>query len=285
MSLSLMAIKPSAHTSFDGEISLLDIIQFFKANIKRISFFVIMGGILGSLYGGFSEKKYEGSVLISPAKVAGVSVVNPKVILTELDMNSYFSKETFLACNPTLDKDIDYKMSDIVTTSLSKDGDLVKLKMSHSNKETIHACLDNIINNIKTNQKNIANPLIDVKKYELNLTETKLKLAERFREQLNQGQIKTLKREEQRYPTDLFYANIVLNNTYEINMLLDKIVLVRMQLSSDQTKDASQTLPINIQREVFPSLKLGLLLGLFLGSVLGFFNTIMNLNSTVRKAR
>ena len=42
MSLFLMAIKPSAHTSFDGEISLLDTIQFFKANIKRISFFVVL---------------------------------------------------------------------------------------------------------------------------------------------------------------------------------------------------------------------------------------------------
>lgn len=280
-----MLIKPQAHTSFDGEISLLDIIQFFKVNIKRIFFFVIMGGILGSLYGGFAEPKYEGSVLISLAKVAGVSVINSKVILTELDTNTYFSKETFLACNSGSDKNIDYKMSDIVTASLTKSEDLIRLTMRHSNKETIHACLENIINDIKTNQKNIVNPLIDLKKSVLNLFETKLKLAERFREQMNESHIETLKREGQGFKTDLFYATIALNNTIEIQRVTDEVITARVQLSSIQTKDASMYLPIEIQRAIFPSLKLGLLLGLFLGGVLGFFNTIMNLNSTVDKAR
>jgi uncharacterized protein involved in exopolysaccharide biosynthesis len=264
-------LAPKNQTPFDDEISLLDIIQFFKANFKRILFFIILGGILSFLYGKLADPVYDGSVLISPARVAGNLVVDPKITLTKLNMNSYYSKETFLACNPRFykDKDIDYDMTDIVKTSITKDGNLIQLTMSSSNKETIHACLESITANINASQKNIADPLIESKKTELSLVETKLKLAEEFREQLNHNQIKELKTNEQRFLTNVFYANIVLNNASEIKTLLDQINKVRTELSSEQTKDAGKVLPVNIERKSFPSPKLGLLLGLFVGLCLG----------------
>jgi uncharacterized protein involved in exopolysaccharide biosynthesis len=266
---------PKNQTPFDDEISLLDIIQFFKTNFKRILFFIILGGILGYLYGKLADPVYDGSVLVSPALVAGNYVIDPKITLTKLNMNSYYAKETFLACNPTFykdkDKDIDYDMSDIVKASITKDGNLIELKMESSNKETIHTCMESITSNINVSQKTIADPLIESKKTELSLIETKLKLAEEFREQLNDKQIKNLKTNEQRFSTDVFYANIVLNNASEIKTLLDQINKVRTELSSEQTKDAGKVLPINIERKSFPSEKLGLLLGLFLGGMLGLF--------------
>jgi hypothetical protein len=268
-------VAPKNQTPFDDEISLIDIIQFFKDHFKRILFFIILGGILGYLYGKLALPKYDGSILISPARVAGNLVVDPKITLTKLNMNSYFSKETFLACNPTFykdkDKDIDYVMSDIVKTSITKDGSLIELKMQSSNKETINTCLESIVSNINASQKRIADPLIESKKTELNIVETKLKLAEEFREQLNDKQIKNLKTNEQRFSTDVLYANIVLNNASEIKTLLYQINKVRTELSSEQTKDAGKVLPINIERNSFPSEKLGLLLGLFLGGMLGLF--------------
>ena len=270
-------LAPQNQTPFDDEISLLEIIQFFKTNFKRILFFIIIGGILGYLYGKLADPEYDGSVLISPARVAGILVIDPKITLTKLNMNSYYAKETFLACNPKFykdkdkDKDIDYDMSDIVKASITKDGNLIELKMQSSNKETIHTCLESITSNVKTNQKTITDPLIESKKTELSLVETKLKLAEEFRTQLNDEQIKNLKTNEQRFSTDVLYANIVLNNASEIKTLLDQINKVRTELSSEQTKDAEKVLPINIERKSFPSEKLGLLLGLFLGGLLGIF--------------
>jgi hypothetical protein len=271
-------VSPKNQTPFDDEISLLDIIQFFKTNFKRMLFSIILGGILGYLYGKLADPVYDGSVLVSPALVAGNYVINPKITLTKLHMNSFYSKETFLACNPTFykakDKDIAYDMSDIVKASITKDENLMELKMQSSNKETIHACLESIVSNINSSQKTIADPLIESKKTELNLVETKLKFAQEFRTELNDKQIKNLKTNEQRFSTDLLYANIVLNNTSEINALLDQINKVRTELSSEQTKDAGKVLPINIERKSFPSLKLGLLLGLFLGGFLGFLASL-----------
>lgn len=273
-----MVTKPPVQTSFDDEVSLLDIIQFFKTNLKRILFFVIIGGILGYLYGKLADPVYDGSVLISPAMVAGNVIIDPKITLTKLSMNSYYPKETFLACNPTFykdkdkDKDIDYyDMSDIVKTSITKDGNMIELTMKSSSKETIQTCLDNITNNINTSQKIITAPLIESKKTELSIVETKLKLAEEFHEQLNGKQIKNLKTNEQRFSTDVLYANIVFNNATEIKTLLDQINKVKTELSSEKTKDAEKVLPVNIERKSFPSEKLGLLLGLFLGGMLGLF--------------
>ena len=270
-------VAPKNQTPFDDEISLLDIIQFFKTHFKRILFFIILGGILGYLYGKLAPPVYVGYALISPAKVAGVVVVDPKITLTKLNMNSYYPKETFLACNPSFykDKEIDYDMSGIVKTSITKDGNLIELKMQSSNKETIHTCLESITSIINASQKTIADPLIESKKTELSLVETKLKLAEEFREQLNDKQIKNLKTNEQRFSTGVLYANIVLTNASEIKTLLDQINKVKTELSSEQTKDAGKVLPINIERKSFPSEELGLLLGVFLGAVLGFFISLL----------
>ena len=266
-------VAPKNHTPFDDEISLLDIIQFFKDHFKRILFFMIVGGILGYLCGKLANPVYVGSVLVSPAKVSGVLVVDPKITLTKLNMNSYYPEETFLACNPSFykdkDKDIDYDMSDIVKKSITKDGNFIELTMNHSNKETIRACLEGITSNITASQKTIADPLIESKKNEFNLIETKLKFAEEFGKQLNDIQLKNLKTTDQRFLTDVLYANIVLNNTSEIKKLLDEINKVKTELSSEQTKDAGRVLPINIKRIIFPSPKFGLLLGLFLGLCLG----------------
>jgi hypothetical protein len=273
----LMTNKFPAQNSFDDEISFADIIKFFRKNIKTLVSFILLGGLLGGLYGKFADPVYDGSMLVSPAKVAGEFVVEPKVTLTKLNMNSYYPKEAFIACNPTFykdkdkdkDKDIDYDMSDIVKASITKDGNLIEFLMQSSNKQVIHECLNNIVNATNVSQKIIAEPLIESKKTELILNEQKLKLAEEFQTQLNDNQNKNLKTTEASFATDVLYANIVLNNASEIKTLMLQNNKIITELSSEQTKDAGKVLPINIERKSFPSLEFGLLLGLFLGGFLG----------------
>jgi hypothetical protein len=243
-----------------------------------------LGGILGYLYGKLAPPVYDGTVLVSPAKVAGLLAIEPKITLTKLNMNSYYSKETFLACNPTFykDKDINYNLPGIVKASISIDGNLLELSMSHSNKETIYACLENITSDINASQNILADPLIESKKNELNLAETKLKLAEQFRNDLNVKQITNLKTNDHSFPTNILYATIALNNDSEIKKLLEQINKIRTELSSEQTKEAGKVLPINIERKSFPSEKLGLLLGLFLGGMLGFLISLFRNMKTIK---
>jgi hypothetical protein len=272
-----MTIKPPAQTPFDDEISLLDIIQFFKGNLRGILFFVIIGGILGGIYGKNAGPMYKGSVLISPAKVAGQFVANPEITLTKLNMNSYYSKETFLSCNPDFykdkdkDKDIDYDISDIVKASITKDGGLIELTMNQKNKAVIKNCLDQMINDIRQSQNRIAEPLIESKKIELSLAEEKLKISEEFRTKLNEKQIKELKTNDARFSADLLYTNMLMLNANNIEQIMNQLNKIKTELSSEQTKRAENVLPINIERKSYPSPKIGLLLGLFLGGSLGLF--------------
>ena len=270
-----MKTPQNIQPAFDDEISIADIILFLKSHKKMILIFVIIGTLLGGLYANFTEPVYKGSVLISPAKIAGTFVVNPKVTVTKLDMNSYYSKETFLNCNPDFykdkdkDKDIDYDMSSIVKASVTKDGDLIQLLMQNKNKTVITDCLNSMVDDMRINQNEIGEPLIQSKNNELKLAEEKLKNAEAFKVNLNDKQIKELKANGERFSVDLLYTNMILFNSKDIKETLTEINKIKTDLSSEQTKPAGKALPINIEKKSFPTPKLGALMGLFLGLCLG----------------
>jgi hypothetical protein len=261
--------------SFDDEISIADIILLLKSHKKMILIFVIIGTLLGGLYGNFTAPVYKGSVLISPAKIAGAFVVNPKVTVTNLYMNSYYSKETFLNCNPNFykdkdkDKDIDYDISNLVKASITNDGFLIKLLMENKNKTIIKDCLLSMVDDIRISQNRIAEPLIQLKNNELTVLEEKLKEAEAFKTKLNDKQIKELKINGGRFSADLLYTNMILFNSKDIKDTNTEINKIKIDLSSEQTKPASNVLPINIEKKSFPTPKLGAVIGLFLGLCLG----------------
>jgi hypothetical protein len=270
-----MKTPQNIQPSLDDEISIADMIRFFKSHKKMILIFVIIGALLGGLYANFTEPVYKGSVLISPAKIAGDFVVNPKITLTKLDMNSYYSKETFLNCNPDFykdkdkDKDIDYDITALVKASVTKDGDLIQLLMQNKNKTVITDCLNSMVDDMRISQNKIAEPLIQLKNNELTILEEKLKNAEEFKVKLNEKQIKELKTNGERFSVDLLYTNMILFNNRDIKETLTEINKIKTDLSSELTKPANKVLPISIEKKSFPTLKLGVLMGLFLGLCLG----------------
>ena len=268
-----MKTPQNIQPSFNDEISIADMIRFFKSHKKMILIFVIIGAVLGGLYANFTEPTYKGSVLISPAKIAGTFVVNPKVTVTKLDMNSYYSKETFLNCNPDFykdkDKDINYDISTLVKASVTKDGDLIQLLMQNKNKTVITDCLNSMVDDMRISQNKIAEPLIQLKNNELTLLEEKLKNAEEFKARLNENQIKELKTNGERFAADLLYTNMILFNNKDIKETMTAIYKIKTDLSSEQTKPANIVLPINIEKKSFPTPQLAALLGLFLGLCLG----------------
>jgi hypothetical protein len=272
-----MKTPQNIQPSFDDEISIADMIRFFKSHKKMILIFVIIGALLGGLYANFKEPTYKGSALISPAKIAGTFVVDPITTVTKLAMNSYYSKETFLNCNPDFykdkdkdkDKDIDYDISTLVKASVTKDGALIQLLMQNKNKTVIKDCLSSMVDDMRISQNIIAEPLIQLKNNELALLEEKLKNAEEFKAKLNEKKIKELKTNGERFSADLLYTNMILFNNKDIKETITEINKIKIDLSSEQTKPANKVLPISIEKKSFPTPKLGALIGLFLGLCLG----------------
>jgi len=270
-----MKTPQNIQPSIDDDISIADMIHFFKSHKKMILIFVMIGALLGGLYGIFKSPVYIGSVLISPAKILGASAENPKVTVIKLDMNSYYSKETFLNCNPDFykdkdkDKDIDYNLNALVKASVTKDGDLIQILMQNKNKTVVKDCLNSMVDHVRMSQNKIIDPIIQSKIVDLRLAEENLKNAEEFMLKLNDKQIKELKTTEQRFSFDLLYTNIFLSNREKIRASLAEIRRIKFALSPEQTKPVDKLLPINIKKYSFPTPELGALMGLFLGLCLG----------------
>ena len=271
-----MKIPQNIESSFDDDISIADMINFFKFHKKMILISVIIGAIMGGLFTNFAEPVYKGSVLISFAKVSGVLVVNPKVIVSKPYMNNFYSKETFVNCNPHFykdkdkdkDKDYDYDISSIVKASVTKDGYFIELNMQDKNKTVIKDCLNSMVDDILKRQNTIADPVIQLKNNKLRFAEEKLKNAEEFKSKLNDKQIRESKKNSGSLSDDLFYSNIILFNSRDIKEIMNEINTIKIDLHSEN-KLASRELPVSIEKKSFLSPKLGSLLGLFLGLCLG----------------
>jgi hypothetical protein len=215
-----MKFTQNRQPSFNNEISIADIIHFFKFHKKIILIFVIISTILGGLYGIFTVPFYKGSALIYPARISGDFVDNPKVILSKLAMNSFYSKETFLNCNPDFykgkgkgkgkdkDKYEDYNISNLVKASISRDGELIELQIQNKNKTVVKDCLNSVVNDITISQNRIVDLFIQSKNIELKVAEEYLKIAGEFKVKLNDKQIKELKTNDERSSVDEIYIYI-----------------------------------------------------------------------------
>jgi len=266
-----MKIPQNIESSFDDDISIADMINFFKFHKKMILISVIIGAIMGGLFTNFAEPVYKGSVLISFAKVSGVLVVNPKVIVSKPYMNNFYSKETLVNCNPYFyrDRDInyDYDISNIVKASVTKDGEFIELIMQDKNKTVIKDCLNSMVDDILKHQNTIADPVIQLENNKLRFAEEKLKNAEEFKNKLNDKQIRESKKNGERLSEDLLYS---LNSSIDIKEIMNEINTIKIDFHL-KNKLASRELPISIEKKSFLSPILGTLLGLFLGLCLGIF--------------
>ena len=191
-----MKIPQTIEPSFDDYISIAYMINLFKSHKKIIFIPVIIGAIMGGPLTNFIEPVYKGSAFFSFAKVSGVLVMDPQVFASKTYVNNFFSKKTYENCNPSFykDKDFNYDISTIVKTLSLKDSDLIELNMQNKNKTVIKDCLNSMIDDLRTSQNTIADPIIQLKINNLRLAEEKLKNNEEFLIKLIDKQIRGLKK-------------------------------------------------------------------------------------------
>jgi hypothetical protein len=269
--------SPSQSTLADDEISLRDFIQFFKINLRKIVIFILMGGILGGLYGKLASPIYTGTMIIAPALISKQYVIDPKITFTKVKMNTFYSKETVLSCTPKYykGKNIEANILDFVKISSTKDEHYIKFIVSNRDKKNISDCLNLIENDFKLHHDSILQVFIEMKKTELALFKNKLKISQNILKDLDDISSEILKKTKTQNPQNLLLTNASFNKSLEIYELISQINRMEMDLTQEQTNHGGKALPIFIEQEKFPSPKLGLLLGLFLGGILGCFISLV----------
>jgi capsular polysaccharide biosynthesis protein len=267
-----MKTPHNIQTSLDDEISIADMIDFFKSHKKMILIFVIIGTILGGLFAYFKEPSYKGSLLISTSKVFASLDANPKFNVANLGINS---KEVLLKCNPNFykdkdkDKDIDYDIASIVKVSNAKNGSLIELSMQDKNKIAIYDCLNSMADHILTIQNKSIEPLLELKENGLKIAKEKLKEAEEFKTKLNSRQINELKLSDKGFAVDLLYSNMILFNAKDIKEIKTEINTIKIDLFEGKMQLAYKVTPVRIEKKLPLKQQLGARIGLFLGLCLG----------------
>lgn len=271
-------MKASQNTPphFDEEIRLLDIFYFFKLHKKLISILIILGMILGIFFANVYGPVYEGSAMISPAKISGDFILKPKTTVTRLQMNNFYSKEALLNCKPYPNKYFNNDIPNIVNFSVTKDGELILISMQHKNKILIKNCLDSLVNDVLVSQNKIITPLIKSKNNELMLADQKLRGLEEFKNLLKNKVLKELKKNNSPLDTTsaLLHSSLISANNIEISQTQADIFRLKDQLSPHQIIEAEQIQPIAIIKS-FPTGKHGALFGLFFGLCLGILIALL----------
>jgi hypothetical protein len=265
-----MAINNKSQSTFEDDISLSEAIQLVKTNSRILLSFILLGIIVGGIFGKFSTPEYIGSMVLAPAKINGKLIEEPGLIITKLNNNNYYTKETFLACNPSHNKDeaLNLKMSNIIKASILKDSPLIKLSITSKNKEFIVNCLNAIEADLMLADREF------IDSYKKTLKELLVVLQQQIKENRSSKQeLNALEASQLKMITfdRAIYFTALANNFINFETMTSQFLNLQIQLSPRQLQYTSRIYPINLERKDFPSTKLGLLSGLFLGAFLGLF--------------
>jgi hypothetical protein len=261
---------------------VLTLISFFKINLKIILFFSILGAMLGATYGKFAEPKYIGTLVIQPAQIANTLIIDSNFFLTQTEINSFFSDELLLACNLNDNKaEIKkVKISKVINPRVDRSGKLLVFSVEGGGKSKIINCLDLLKNEIEKKQEEIAAEYIEKNKKKITLLQKDLKLKKEIIAALTE----TIVKKEKLSGTEQITLNETsLNSNLNIDLL---IKIYKTQTIEDlknlteltlQIDNAKKVIPIDIRQKEFPSIGLGLLLGLILGFSIGCIISILNI--------
>ena len=80
------------------EISLTEIIDFFKESWKQLILGGVVGGAIGLGIALLLPSKYQATAYIQVAKVANTDVEAPNILFEKLRMSMFYSQKTFSEC-------------------------------------------------------------------------------------------------------------------------------------------------------------------------------------------
>ena len=254
--------------NLEDEISLLDIVDFFRESWKQILVSGIVGGTLGVGYALISPSIYQATANIQVAKVAGSDVETPNVLVEKLKMPMYYTQSTFTACNVMDRSEPGDAIAKGIKPTLSKNTPIISITYKEKSTEDAKKCLEGVLSDIRTNQNILAKPILETKNNQLANLKQKLESAEKI------SKILSTKNPNFDFSDSQFSASTLLlvttlNKENEVKDLRAKIGDLEIALAEPQTKEASLSTPIYApSARVEPNRSRIVLLGGIVGGVL-----------------
>jgi LPS O-antigen subunit length determinant protein (WzzB/FepE family) len=160
--------------STNEEISLIDVLLFFKCAWKTILLLGLLGLVIASMYLFVTPKQYEVSARITMAKlpktndVLEANVEEPATLIARLSLPGSFSSTVINACNEQESTYRDASVTKAIKLSIPKGiSNLAELKVTRPSPELAKTCINSVIEFINQSQIQLKRPTIDASKARL----------------------------------------------------------------------------------------------------------------------
>ena len=248
----------------EDDLSLLEIYDFFKENLKTILLGGIVGGLIGAGFALFLPSKYQATAYIQVAKVANADVEAPNILLEKLKMSMYYSPKTFSECNVEDRVDPGKAIASGLKPTLAKGAPIISVSYKDKNIDDAKKCLESVLNDIRINQNEIAKPIYEQKRNQLLNLKQKLESAEQITKILSSKK-PNFDFSDSKFSASTLLLATSLSKENEVKDLRTQINDLEIALAEPQTKEAYLTTPINAPNvHVEPKRSL-----IALGSVIG----------------
>jgi len=253
------------------EISIEDIAKFIKEEYKKILLGCICASLFGFFYLFITPPKYQATANIQVAKVANADVESPNLLVEKIKMPTYFSENTFTECKVFNLLEPGSTLAKGLKPTLAKNAPIVSISFKANSSEDAKKCLEAILSDVRTNQNEIASPILQTKKNQLSNLKQKLEAAENILKVLPSKR-PNFDFSDPKFSASTLLLATTLNKENEVKDLRTQISDLEIALSEPQTKEAFLTTPIyspNVQIE--PKKSVVLLVSFLIG---GFLMTI-----------
>lgn len=251
------------------DISIIDIVNFFRHGWKTIGISGLIGLIIGTGYAFLSQQKFQAEILVQVASVAGQAVESPSVLIEKLKQPMYFSDTSVTQCDLQETPTAKSTLSKNLKPALNKNAPVITMSYTADSSLAAQKCLESVLGDIASDQQKLAAPLIKLREDQLASTKTKLSLAEKVMEQLG-GKKLNFDIPDQKFSSSSLLYSIILSKQNEITDLRKSIETQTVELSPPQTQNASAITPIYAPDvRVSPKRSIAIAGGLFGGVVTG----------------
>uniref|UniRef100_UPI004047AFD8 Wzz/FepE/Etk N-terminal domain-containing protein n=1 Tax=Polynucleobacter sp. TaxID=2029855 RepID=UPI004047AFD8 len=230
--------------NIEDEISLIEIIDFFRDGWKTIVLGGVVGGAIGVIVALISPSIYQATAYIQVAKVANADVEAPNILLEKLKMSMYYSPKTFSECNVENTIEPGKAIANGLNPTLAKGAPIISISYKEKNIDDAKKCLESVLNDIRTNQNEIAKPIFEQKKNQLLNLKQKLESAEQITKFLSSKK-PNFDFSDSKFSASTLLLATTLSKENEVKDLKTQINDLEIALAEPQTKETYLTTPIN----------------------------------------
>jgi len=267
--IAMTQVDPKTSNDMEDDISLLDIIRFFIDNQRLIAMSTVACGVFGLAYGFLAPAQFEATMNVQMAMVNNTPIEAPNLVVEKMKLPLYFSPNTWAVCDTEQEMTPSRTLAKKLNPILNKNAPFIGLNYRADSPDEAKACLQAVLEDIRSKQKLLAEPVIKQKQTYLATLKDKLAAAEEVTKYLS-SQNQSLQFKDEKFSAHALLLATRLNKDNEIKDLRNQIVDLEISLKPPQTQETYLAAPLYASAQrVAPNRSLILVLTLMAGFLLG----------------